>query len=64
MKLIIEEADNEPSKLVNITKDVKPPDKISFLDNVRLFLSAREKVFNDFKSRMWTSTWKSISTNT
>ena len=52
MKLVIEEADNEPSKLVNITKDVKPSDKISFLDNARLFLSAREKVFNDFKSRI------------
>ena len=54
-KLTLEEADKEQSNLVNelkdIDRDVKPLEKRS-LNNVGLFIGAREKVLNEFKNRI------------
>ena len=48
------DADNEQSKLANelksIEKGIKPAAKTSFLSNIGLFLSTREKVINNFIS--------------
>ena len=50
-KLILEETDNEQRKLANelkgIDRNVKPVEK-NFLNNIELFLSVWENVFNDF----------------
>ena len=33
--------------------DVKLAERKSFLNNIRLFIGSREKVFNDFKSKLF-----------
>ena len=39
------------NELKNMNRGPKPVEKISFLNNVGLFLGARRKVINEFKSR-------------
>ena len=52
--LSLKDADDEQSKLANelksIEKGIKPAEKNSFLSNIGLFLSTREKVLNNFIS--------------
>ena len=53
----LEDADDEQSdfaaKLMNLDKVKKTVEKRPFLNNLRLFFSAREKVLNNFKSRLF-----------
>ena len=49
-KLTLQEADNKQNKLVSELKGINLVKKRSFLNNVRLFLGAREKVLNNFKA--------------
>ena len=53
--LTLKDADEEQSKLASILKDlnrdVKPIEKISFLYNIGFFLSEREKIVNNFRSK-------------
>ena len=53
----LNDTDKETSKLVNELKSIdkcrKPIVKKSFLKNVSLFLSAKEKVLNNFKSKIF-----------
>ena len=55
--LTLKDADEEQSELVNILKDlnrgVKPVEKRSFLDNIGLLLSEREKIVNNFRSKIF-----------
>ena len=55
--LTLKDADEEQSELVNILKDlnrgVKPDEKRSFLDNIGLLLSEREKIVNNFRSKIF-----------
>ena len=55
--LSIEGADNKQSysanELKNFDKGRKTLDKKSFLNNLGLLISAREKVFNRFKNRLF-----------
>ena len=53
----LEDVDEEQSQLVNKLKDTdkdkKPAEKISFLKNAGLFISARGNTFNNFKSKIF-----------
>ena len=53
--LSLKDADEEQNKLFNYSKDIdkgrKPVEKRSFLNKVGLFLSAREKIINNFKNK-------------
>ena len=55
--LSIERPDNKQSnfanELKNFNKGTKPLDKTSFSNNLGLLFSAREKVLNSFKSRLF-----------
>ena len=55
----LEVADEEQSKLVSKLSDIArgkiPVEKKSFLNNVILFLSAREKILNDFRSNIFST---------
>ena len=56
--LLLEDADNGQSnfatELMNLGKGKKKtPEKKFFLNNLELFVSAREKVLNNFKSRLF-----------
>ena len=52
-KYSLKDADKEQIKLLNILKSlnesVKTVEKRSFLNNIGLFLSAREKILNNFR---------------
>ena len=54
--LSYKDADDEQSKfannLRNIDKGLKSVEKIVFLNNIGLYLTAREKVLNKFKKRL------------
>ena len=55
--LLLKDADNKPSnfatELKNFDESIKTIDTKSFLNNLGLFFSAREKVPNNFKSRIF-----------
>ena len=55
----LEVADEEQSKLVSKLSDIArgkiPVEKKSFLNNVILFLSAREKILNNFRSNIFST---------
>ena len=53
----LEDADEEQNQVVSVLKDTGkgklPVEKRSFLQNAGLFLSAREKILNNFKSKIF-----------
>ena len=55
--LSVKDTDEEQSNLISILKDinsgVKPVEKRSFLNNIGLFLIAREKILNNFRSKIF-----------
>ena len=55
----LEVADEEQSKLVSKLSDIArgkiPVEKRSFLNNVVLFLSGREKILNNFRSNIFST---------